>query len=560
MPVQNHNNTILHSGLLPVVLGVTGHRDIREDDLAFYEAELSRFFTQLKQDYPNTPFQLLNPLAEGADRLVAHIAAKHKLELIIPLPLPEQEYLKDFPGSVDEYQKLRNSTSDDNCFELPIAEGNTPENILVPGEHRDRQYAQVGSYVTSHCHILIALWDGDKTEKAGGTAQVVRFNLQGTCEPCDPERNLLDPVDFGPVFHVDARRSSQPSSPPPQASRWLYPEHRGEKDYQSILNYIETFNSEKLRQHSTEPEQSRAYIMPDSRSLPKYDQGILDTYAMADVFAIHYQRHAHRALSVILVLAGAMALSFEIYAHLLVDQFVLALYPVFFLGIAGIYMWHLKTGAHGKYLDYRTLAEGLRVQFFWRLAGISESVSANYLLKQNDELQWIREALRGCNTLPLPKTNLDSVYRHWIQDQESYFTKRAYRQHKKLTKLEKHANLLYGSGLVVSIIAIVFWGALEHSKELHHSLIVFMGFTPVVAALWMNYAEKVGLHAQSKQYARFAAIFQRAREIFASLDDDTVANSLQKQKLIKDLGKEALIENGDWVLMRRERPIDIPKG
>ena len=181
-------------------------------------------------------------------------------------------------------------------------------------------------------------------------------------------------------------------------------------------------------------------------------------------------------------------------------------------------------------------------------------------MKQTDELQWIREALRGCNTLPVTKQDMKKVYTHWIKDQEAYFSKCAHRQHKKLQKLERYANWLYGAGLLASIVVIVFWAYFAQAKGFHHVLIVFMGFSPIVAALWINYSEKIILHAQSNQYARFAVIFNRARKIFAALQDDTESSKIQKTKLIKALGKEALIENGDWVLMRRERPIEIPKG
>lgn len=561
MPANLNDQKITsRSGLLPIVLGVTGHIDILDEDLAFYKTQLSQFFTQLRNDYPGTPIQLLNPLAEGADRVVASVASEHDIELIAPLPLPENEYEKDFPETVDEYRRLKNTTKKENCFELPLAPGNTKDNILEHGDHRDRQYALTGHYITTRCHILIALWDGIQNKKTGGTAQVVHFKLSGTSDPCESNISLLDPIDTGPVFHIETRRSSNQLSKKPAKSQWLYPEGRLEIDYKNILAHIESFNSETLRKNTTHIENSRNNLIPANDKLTKTESDILDTYAMADVFSIHYQRIAHRTLSSILILAGAMALSFEIYAHLIVDQRVLALYPIFFIAITGIYLWHRRIGAHTKHLDYRALAEGLRVQIFWHLAGICDAVSSNYLLKQNDELQWIRESLRGSNTLPAMKQDLNLVYTHWIKDQENYFTKCANRQHKKLERLEHYANFLYGSGLLVSIITIVFWDYLEHAKTVHHVLIVFMGFTPIVAALWINYAEKASLHAQSKQYARFAIIFNRARKIFESLNENTEVNQLQKMKLIKELGKEALIENGDWVLMRRERPIEIPKG
>lgn len=79
----------------------------------------------------------------------------------------------------------------------------------------------------------------------------------------------------------------------------------------------------------------------------------------------------------------------------------------------------------------------------------------------------------------------------------------------------------------------------------------------------MKYAEKTGLQAQCKQYARFATIFNRARKHFDVLDEQAFEGRRIQEDithLIRELGKEALIENGDWVLLRRERPIEIPKG
>ena len=303
MPANLHTQNITsHSGLLPIVLGVTGHIDILEEDLAFYRAQLSQLFSQLKNDYPNTPLQIINPLAEGADRVVAQVAAEHNIEIIVPLPLPENEYEKDFPDSVFEYHALKKKTPKENCFELPLAPGNTEDNIREHGDHRDQQYALVGSYIALKCHILIALWDGIKNTKVGGTAQVVQFKLAGTSNPCDSNINLLDPIDTGPVFHVEARRSSNEPSKKPDKSHWLYPDDRLENDYKNILGYIESFNSEKLRKHTANIEKSRNHLIPENNMLAKSESDILDTYAMADVFAIYYQRIAYLTLTSILIL------------------------------------------------------------------------------------------------------------------------------------------------------------------------------------------------------------------------------------------------------------------
>jgi hypothetical protein len=41
---------------------------------------------------------------------------------------------------------------------------------------------------------------------------------------------------------------------------------------------------------------------------------------------------------------------------------------------------------------------------------------------------------------------------------------------------------------------------------------------------------------------------------------DTVGRLQSERALIGELGREALMENGDWVLLLRERPIVLPKG
>jgi len=47
--------------------------------------------------------------------------------------------------------------------------------------------------------------------------------------------------------------------------------------------------------------------------------------------------------------------------------------------------------------DVRAIAEGLRIQFYWNLAGLGKSVSANYLSRHRSELDWIRSVIRSAS-------------------------------------------------------------------------------------------------------------------------------------------------------------------
>ena len=85
-----------------------------------------------------------------------------------------------------------------------------------------------------------------------------------------------------------------------------------------------------------------------------------------------------------------------------------------------------------------------------------------------------------------------------------------------------------------------------------------MGTAPAIAAAIGGYAEKMAFSVQAKRYQWMSALYTRAS---SKLDPLLEPNQLSAaQELIRELGKEALEENGDWVSMRRERSIEVPRG
>src|SRR5271165_5032845 len=74
-------------GLLPLVVAVTGHRDLSPDEVPHIVQQVRALFIALNDRYPHTPILLLSSLAEGADRLVAHTALECGAELYVVLPM-----------------------------------------------------------------------------------------------------------------------------------------------------------------------------------------------------------------------------------------------------------------------------------------------------------------------------------------------------------------------------------------------------------------------------------------------------------------------------------------
>ena len=59
----------------------------------------------------------------------------------------------------------------------------------------------------------------------------------------------------------------------------------------------------------------------------------------------------------------------------------------------GLFWWHRRSEVEERDQDYRALAEGLRVQIAWCMAGLYRSAAAHYLERQRNEMDWIRGAL-----------------------------------------------------------------------------------------------------------------------------------------------------------------------
>ena len=93
-------------------------------------------------------------------------------------------------------------------------------------------------------------------------------------------------------------------------------------------------------------------------------------------------------------------------------------------------------------------------------------------------------------------------------------------------------------------------------ETIHSPAIITIIITAAIAAALEGYAEKMAFSEQAKQYQRMSILFNDAAQKFDILLQTN--DSSGAQELVRELGKEALRENGDWLLMHRERPMKVP--
>lgn len=74
---------------VPMVVGVTGHRDPVPDDVPGVQEMVGDALAELRRNYPHTSLIALSPLAEGCDRIFAEVALATGAQLVVPMPLPQ---------------------------------------------------------------------------------------------------------------------------------------------------------------------------------------------------------------------------------------------------------------------------------------------------------------------------------------------------------------------------------------------------------------------------------------------------------------------------------------
>src|SRR5262245_18263050 len=629
---------------LPLVIGVTGHRDLRDEDVPRLEREVAAIIGGLRRDYlggeAETPIVVLSSLAEGADRLVARVALAQGAWLVAPMPMPIDEYRRDFepgltPGNAAEFDALLAQAIATPV--IPFLPGNSLAAVREDSAKRSEQYRAVGLFIVRHASILIALWDGaDGKMSAGGTAEVVSFKRHGIpLAVSGSARVSLDASEVGPVIHVVTPRRKDGSAASDVSVRPWGPgviRHYGGGLLRRALRSAGTFIANVLGREDTD---GRSRLSADERrELDAWEtfealttltvqfnreaaalgapsqQHPIDTsldamfagaqplgidadaakrcameraprwcrmYAVADTLARGRHQEFRRDWIYVYAFALLAFLCFALFSHAgVLSTLFLVLYVAGFVGIF-IVVLRGQIGRHQeRFLDYRALAEALRVASFWRIVGIgsaqfdtSGAIANAYPIRQASELAWVKDALRTLELLngreQLGVHALDAaghaVARHyWVLGQSEFFRERGIRLHRQ-------ADVLSAQGIVLTVLApflivpvvLAFTSSAATSFEaaLRTALLILSGLLPGIASIMNEYSERLALSAQARQYDRMRIVFERASELLPETIDERTAPLAQEVYL--ELGQEAMRENAEWTAIYRQRPIQPPR-
>jgi hypothetical protein len=459
--------------LAPIIVGITGKRDLRGEDEAV-RAALIACFDLLDDKFPASPKILLSGLAAGTDFVAAKEAVEREnWRLVAALPLPPDLYEQDFDQTqLADFQLLVNKDGVRWIVLDPLRDPATNQaysretlsrSANASTAARPDHYEQLGLYIVEHCSILIGVMSSSELPgKIGGTARIIDYRVRGT--PDEIARSIIErsemlppwtPLDGpqpAPAWLIDLDRVGKDAANSPLRAVDLWrpslAEPWGRIDVEkitwqreqdlindlSLAGRIEVLNRQM---HQIGDERWERYVEARARREEAASCGKADASSRL--------RRFHAAMSVIQgadkrdlkLTVAALALLFVVAVFVL-ELFIasearafLALYLFLLLvsllvfALARLRRWQQYTE------DYRAVAEALRVQLVWWDAGLSQRgyrVDRCYLFGTSGSLGIVRATIRHLIDAALlelgPPSPLPGADTDWIKGQIDYFTNR----------------------------------------------------------------------------------------------------------------------------------------
>ncbi len=155
-----------------IKIGITGHRPHRlkvsEEKLGQRVAGvLHGMIAASGAASPEPVLDIISPLAEGTDRIVAREALALGQNLTAILPFERRDYEATFSDrtTTKEFRKLWKAAN---------------ERLTLDGlaKHTEASYVAVGMLTLARADLVLTIWDGEPAQGRGGTPEILRDALE----------------------------------------------------------------------------------------------------------------------------------------------------------------------------------------------------------------------------------------------------------------------------------------------------------------------------------------------------------------------------------------------
>jgi hypothetical protein len=380
---------------IPLLIGVTGHRDLVPEEIAPLRVAVRSFLAGLRRRFPDAPLLIASSLSQGADLLVAEEALALGLGCCAVLPLPPELYRTDFDDALD-WCRFEEVLA--RCGRTVVCGGDDPPgasfDLTKDRIARTARYAAAGELIAADAFILLALWDGKPSELAGGTASTVEYRWS--------QQSRFD------VYHVvTSRRQGAPLAglAPLQAGyrQALAGPLEGDLPKRAAVVATRTseLNRDLCRYHariSGSGSATHPDLKGDSAGLPEHQIGNSALAHSIAGLAVQMRRQATRTLLLTFALLSVIGASLLLSG----SSDGVAQYRDGMIGIAAAFA--LLAGAsqlarsqrwYRRSREYGALAEGLGAAG----GGAEPALPPAHLRHSDSKLEWICTAIRAAGLM-----------------------------------------------------------------------------------------------------------------------------------------------------------------
>ncbi|MBL4772358.1 MAG: hypothetical protein JKX98_01745 [Alcanivoracaceae bacterium] len=503
-----------HPPKAPLILniGVIGHRpgdrlkhkefERIKDEISHLLNHFKRSLKNIKKDHAdifnqNDPvINVITAMASGADQIGAKVALKRSMPFQAVLPFFREEYAADFSQGkeLDEYNSLLKQAN--NIFELPGQRDNAP-----------LAYEVAGHYIIAKSDIIITIWDDGPSAGRGGTTEliehakkqgipVIHIHSQKNVEPAilsdigrelGKDKNLLKTYDR---YNKLIKRSILPSKGSANLKNLAGFFKEKHKRWQPRFSYPLMLMIMLVKKMNLSNFYQVSYFSSKDINLENINQH-LDTeitklkiycktpFAFADGLGVRYGQ-LYRSSYVTNFILAAIAVLLALLGGVLLSS-----YKVFFVMIETLIIflillnitWSSRKKWHQRWLDYRHLAERLRLSAIWTVLGSSkQSTFTKQNLQASDRSpNWVGwYALSLSKAIGVPTIRLDAKLLETIKGELKDISISQAEYHKKNSEImEKLDHRLHKVGL--ALFGITFFACfiyiVGYSNEYIHHLI-----------------------------------------------------------------------------------------
>jgi len=566
--------------------------------------------------------RIISSLASGADQWVATAAVNKGYELQTILPFNRKDYINDFSNKddINNYLKLL-----DKATSILEIDGKIVQNDFGSWIPDSQSYEVSGRAVLNQSDLLIAIWDGNESYGKGGTGQIVNEAIQKSvpvvlvpwetpenwCLLNAPSNIVDEKIKLASIVEKLLMPPVVESSSSTDNLRQDYFDETQKKGnlhlglwilFRNLIsgelfkkhgfrNVVEAFhvddfinaeeksseefwNIDSISEHRSEP---------IDKTIQKWiNERFSKHYAWSNGLSIYYG-NMHRSSFLINYILGAIAvffalvcIAFSIAGKAQTGWIVAELIVIITILI---HTHHgLKMRWHQKWIDYRLLAERLRMSRCLALfgGGNSELVYNKHLSTYGNPahtwMSWHYQSIVRAAGIPPLKFNeqyLTSCQELWkeglLKNQIKYHRLTTLRFEKMNIRLHKIGDSLFIATMILCILHLAhiwiernsnFTWIPENIANLTSALCAFLPVLGATCAAIRNHSEVQRLAQRSKAMDEALCVLQKEFKDI-SIKDKSLT-SVQLHNIANQINHLMTNEMLDWRVVFQDQPLGLP--